>query len=277
MSCIYIPKLVTIEDAIDEAPDVRTFVLAFKDEEARNSFDFRVGQFALYSAFGYGESTFCIASSPTQKGTIQCTFRRTGRVTGALAELSVGDTMGFRGPYGNHFPVDAWKGKNLVFVAGGIGLPPVRAVIRYCLDKREDFGDITIVYGARAVKDLVYKEELAHWASRPDIRLVQTVDPGGETSEWKGKIGFVPAILEEAAPRPENAVAVMCGPPVMIKFSLASLSKLGFSDDAVYTTLENKMKCGVGKCGRCNVGDVYICKEGPVYTAAEVKRMYNDF
>ncbi|MEE8574085.1 MAG: FAD/NAD(P)-binding protein [Thermodesulfobacteriota bacterium] len=277
MSDIYLPHLVTIEDIVEEAPDILSYRLVFKDPEVKESFDFKVGQFGLYSAFGYGESTFCIASSPTQKGLIQCTFRRTGRVTGALAELSIGDTMGFRGPYGNHFPVDEWKGKNLVFIAGGIALPPVRSVIRYCLDIRENFKDITIVYGAKAVEELVYKNELAHWDERADINLVQTVDPGGETPDWKGSVGFVPTVLEEAAPNPENTIAVMCGPPIMIKFSLAALEKLGFSDENVYTTLENKMKCGVGKCGRCNVGDIYICKEGPVYTAAEVKQMYNDF
>ena len=277
MSEIYIPKLVTIEDVVEEAPLVRSFRLVFKEEELRSSFEFEVGQFGLYSAFGYGESTFCIASSSTQKGFIQCTFRATGRVTNALAELSIGDTMGFRGPYGNAFPVEEWKGKNLVFIAGGIGLPPVRSVIRYCLDRREDFNDITIVYGSKTVADLVYKNELAHWDDRPDIRLLQTVDPGGETPDWKGEVGFVPTVLEEGAPSPDNSIAIICGPPIMIKFSLQALEKLGFSDEDVYTTLENKMKCGVGKCGRCNVGDIYVCKEGPVYTAAQVKKMYNDF
>lgn len=277
MNNIYLPYLATIEDIYEEAPDVRTFRLVFKDEKVRDSFDFKTGQFGLYSAFGAGESTFCIASSPTRKGYIQCTFRRGGRVTGALSELGIGDTMGFRGPYGNWFPIDEWKGKNLVFIAGGIGLPPVRSVIWNCLDRRQDFGDITIVYGARTVADLVYKNELAHWEGMDDIKLVQAVDPGGETPDWKGKVGFVPTVLEQAAPSHDNAIAVTCGPPIMIKFVLQALNKLGFSDEQVYTTLENKMKCGVGKCGRCNVGDIYICKEGPVYTAAEVKRMYPDF
>lgn len=277
MDNIYLPYLATIEDIYEEAPDVRTLRLVFKDEKVRDSFDFKAGQFGLYSAFGAGESTFCIASPPTRKGYIQCTFRKGGRVTGALSDLSIGDTMGFRGPYGNWFPVDDWKGKNIVFIAGGIGLPPVRSVIWNCIDRRKDFGDITIVYGAKTVADLVYKNELAEWEKMSDVKLVQAVDPGGETPDWKGKVGFVPTVLEQAAPSPDNAVAVTCGPPIMIKFVLLALNKLGFSDEQVYTTLENKMKCGVGKCGRCNVGDVYICKEGPVYTAAAVKKMYNDF
>lgn len=274
---LYLPELVTIEDIYQETPDVRSYRLIFKEPKARDAFDFKAGQFGLYSAFGCGESTFCIASSPTRKGYIQCTFRNVGRVTGALANLEVGDTMGFRGPYGNSFPIDDWKGKNIVFVAGGIALPPVRSVIWNCLDRREDFADITIVYGARTVDDLVYKNELTHWNDRNDVNLVQTVDPGGETPEWKGRVGFVPTVLEEVGPKPENTIAVMCGPPIMIKFALQALEKLGFSDENVYTTLENKMKCGVGKCGRCNVGDIYICKEGPVYTAAQVKRMHKDF
>jgi NAD(P)H-flavin reductase len=216
MKNLYLPHLVTIEDVYQETPDVRSYRLVFKDPGVRESFDFKAGQFGIYSAFGYGESTFCIASSPTRN-----------------AGLEVGDTMGFRGPYGNFFPIDEWKGKNIVFVAGGIALPPVRSVIWNCLDRREDFGDITIVYGARTVEDLVYKNELAHWEERNDVNLVQTVDPGGETPEWKGKIGFVPTVLEEVAPKPENTIAVMCGPPIMIKFSLVSLEKLGFSDEQV--------------------------------------------
>lgn len=277
MENLYLPNLVTIEDIYEETPDVRSFRLVFRDEKTRDSFDFKAGQFGLYSAFGLGESTFCIASPPTRKGYFQCTFRKTGRVTSGLLDLSVGDTMGFRGPYGNHFPIDEWKGKNIVFVAGGIGLPPVRSVIWNCLDKREEFGDITVVYGARTVSDLVYKNELKHWQERPDMTLITAVDPGGQTPDWTGKVGFVPTVLAEAAPKAENTVAVTCGPPIMIKFVLNALNKLGFRDEDVYTTLENKMKCGVGKCGRCNVGDVYICKEGPVYSAAEIKRMYNDF
>src|SRR3990170_493943 len=225
MNNIYLPYLVTIEDIYEEAPDVRTCRLVFKDPKVRDTFDFKTGQFALYSAFGLGESTFCIASSPTHKGYIQCTFRKSGRVTGGLSDLGIGDTMGFRGPYGNWFPIDEWKGKNIVFIAGGIGFPPVRSVIWNCLDRRKDFGDITIVYGAKSVADLVYKNELAQWSQMSDVKLVQTVDPGGETPEWKGKVGFVPTVLEQTAPSPNNSVAVTCGPPIMIKFVLLALKR----------------------------------------------------
>jgi NAD(P)H-flavin reductase len=181
--------------------------------------------------------------------------------------------MAVRGPYGNSFPIETFYGKNLVFVAGGIALPPLRTLIWNCLDERDKFGDITIVYGARTEGDLVYKRELKEWQERSDVRLVKTVDPGGESPTWDGKVGFVPTILEEAAPSSENSIALLCGPPIMIKYTLPVLEKLGFSDDNVFTTLENRMKCGLGKCGRCNVGNVYVCKDGPVFTATQVKAL----
>ena len=277
MHNLYVPHLMTIEDITDETPDVKTFHLVFKDEKMRESFEFKTGQFAEYSAFGAGESTFCIASAHTRKGYVQCTFRKTGKVTEALSRMEIGDTVGFRGPYGNWFKLDEMKGKNLVFVAGGIALPPMRSVIWTVLDNREDYGDITIVYGARTVADLVYKDELKHWAERSDVNMVTTVDPGGETESWKGKVGFVPTVLEEIAPSSENCVAIICGPPIMIKFTLQSLAKIGFTNDQVISTLENRMKCGLGKCGRCNVGNIYVCKDGPVFTADEIAAMPNDF
>jgi len=266
----YLPYLMTIEKVVKEAPGVKTYRLKFQDEAEAEAFEFKAGQFGEYSAFGDGESTFCIASSPTRKGYIECTFRDTGRVTSGLASLEEGSTMGFRGPYGNVFPMEEWKGKNLLFIAGGIALPPIRCVIWNALDLRENFKDITIVYGAKTVNDLVYKSELKEWSDRPDVRMVTTVDPGGETAEWKGEIGFVPTVVDKVAPSAENTIAIVCGPPIMIKFTFPVLEKLGFKDDQIYTTLENRMKCGVGKCGRCNVGKLYICKDGPVFSKEEL-------
>ncbi len=259
----------------NEAPGVKTLKLEFQDPADHELFkqNYRTGMFGLYGVYGEGESTFCVASPETRKEYIECTFRRSGRVTSALANSDIGDLITFRGPYGNRFPLEEFYGKNLVFISGGIALPPTRSVIWSCLDQREKFGKITIVYGARSVADLVYKHELEEWEKRDDVDLVLTVDPGGESPDWKHKVGFVPTILEEAAPSPGNCIAVLCGPPIMIKFTLISLKKLGFEEQNVYTTLENRMKCGVGKCGRCNVGSVYICKEGPVFTAAEVSKM----
>jgi len=270
---IYMPYLMRIEKITEEAPFVKTFKLKFVDEEDAKKFTFRTGQFGEYSVIGEGESTFCIASPPTREGYIECTFRQAGKVTTALGSRDIGDVVGFRGPYGNIFPIDEWKGKNLLFIAGGIALPPMRSVIWNCLDLRGNFKDITIVYGAKSVADLVYKPELREWEERTDVNLITTVDPGGETPDWKGKVGFVPTVLDHAAPSSENTIAIVCGPPIMIKFTFPVLEKLGFKDENIYTTLENRMKCGFGKCGRCNVGQVFVCKDGPVFTLKQLKEL----
>ena len=272
---IYQPTVMTIAEARDEAPGVKTFRLHFADDQAREKFfaSYRVGMFGEYGLPGAGESTFCVASPPTRSDYIECTFRRSGRVTEALQDRYVGQTITFRGPYGNSFPLDAWRGRNLLFVAGGIALPPVRSVIWNVLDRRAEFGTVTILYGARTVADLVYKDELAQWGARPDVKLITTVDPGGETPDWAGKVGFVPTVLKDAAPSADNCVAVLCGPPVMIKFTLPVLTDLGFAPPDIYTTLENRMKCGLGKCGRCNVGPMYVCKDGPVFTVEQLDKL----
>jgi NAD(P)H-flavin reductase len=298
---IYRPYRMKIAALRDETPDVRTLRLEFADAKEGEAFSFKAGQFGLYSAFGEGEAAFCVASSPTRKGYLEYTFRKAGRVTKALRRLDVGDSLGFRGPYGNAFPVEQWKGRKLLFIAGGIALPPVRSVIQYCLDKRGDYKDITIVYGARTWSDHVYKDELAEWERRPDVGLwlcvdwkakadglglseeaaeegwrpINMKDPGATALEAGPRryTAFVPQLVEAVRPSPENCVAVLCGPPVMIKFTLQSLRKLGFEARNVYTTLENRMKCGVGKCGRCNVGPIYVCKEGPVFTAEQIEAL----
>jgi len=274
---LYMPFPMRIEKVTYEAPGVKTFMLKFINEDDEKKFSFRAGQFGEYSVYGVGESTFCIASSPTRNGYIECTFRQTGKVTSALSNCEEGNIVGFRGPYGNVFPIDSWKGKNLLFIAGGIALPPMRCVIWNALDLRDNFNDITIIYGARSVKDLVYKHELQDWERRKDVRLIQTVDPGGEIPGWKGEVGFVPTIVEKTAPSSDNTIAIVCGPPVMIKYTFPVLSRLGFADENIFTTLENRMKCGFGKCGRCNVGKVYVCKDGPVFTLAQLKELPDEY
>jgi NAD(P)H-flavin reductase len=270
---LYQPHLAVVEQVVDETPDTRTLRLRFKDPAVADSFDFKAGQFGEYSVFGAGECTFCIASSPTRRGFIECSFKAVGKVTRALREVNPGDTVGFRGPYGNSFPVESWAGRHILFVAGGMGLAPVRSVIWNVLDLRDRFGNVTIVHGARSVADLVYKPELAEWSNRPRVRVITTVDPGGETPEWRGDVGFVPAVVERHPVSADNAVAVVCGPPIMIKYTMPVLERLGFAAEQIFTTLENRMKCGVGKCGRCNIGPVYVCKDGPVFTAAELSAL----
>ena len=274
---IYQPHLMRILEIIDETIDTRTLKLEFKDAAIAQSFQFSAGQFGEYSAFGEGESTFCIASSPTRKGFIECSFKASGKVTQALRRLGVGDTLGFRGPYGNHFPIEEMKGHSVLFVAGGIGLAPVRCAIWNVLDRRDEFKDVTIVYGARSVGDLVYKRELDEWSERSDVRLCVAVDPGGETPEWKGQIARTPTAVENFVTTSEDTFVVVCGPPIMIKFTLPVLAKLGFPPERIYTTLENRMKCGLGKCGRCNIGATYVCKDGPVFTAAQMQAMPQEF
>lgn len=269
----YIPYKVRIANIIEEAPSVQTYRLEFVDPAEAASFSFKTGQFAEYGVFGEGESTFCIASPDTREGYIECTFRSTGRVTKALANCEINDIIGLRGPFGNSFPIEQWYGKNIVFVTGGIALPPLRSVIWTLLDQRGKFGNITIYYGARTVNDLVYKSELEEWKNRDDVNLFVTVDPGGETPEWKGLVGFVPTILEQNLPKSDNAVAIIAGPPILIKMGMPILSKCGFPDNLIYNTLENRMKCGVGKCGHCTVGKTYVCKDGPVFTYEEVLKM----
>jgi sulfhydrogenase subunit gamma (sulfur reductase) len=276
-SNIYMPYSMRIDKITMEAPGVRTFRLKFLNEEDERQFSFKAGQFGEYSVFGVGESTFCIASSPTRNGYIECTYRQAGKVTGALANCEEGDIVGFRGPYGNVFPIEEWSGKNLLFIAGGIALPPMRCVIWNALDLRNNFKDITIVYGARTVNDLVYKHELDEWKNRSDVNLILTVDPGGETPEWKNEVGFVPTIVDKISPSAENTIAIVCGPPIMIKNTFPVLKKLGFDDTSIFTTLENRMKCGFGKCGRCNVGKVYVCKDGPVFTYQQLLELPDEY
>ncbi|MDR2346780.1 MAG: FAD/NAD(P)-binding protein [Planctomycetaceae bacterium] len=275
-SNIYKPDMMEVIDVTQHTVDVKSVKIRFKDESKRDKFSFNVGQFGLYSVFGYGESTFNICSSSNWKEYIEFCFRKTGRVTEAMWKVVSGDTIGFRGAYGNAYPTDEWEGKDLVFVGGGIAMPPIRCAIWYVLENREKYGKITIVYGARTVGDLVFRNDLEKWQDFKNVDVLQTVDPGGETKDWKGKIGFVPNILKEAKFDAKNAAALVVGPPIMIKFSLPVLAEAGMDENFIYTSLENRMKCGIGKCGRCNCGPVYVCKEGPVFTLNQIKKLPDD-
>ncbi len=274
---IYKPDLMEVLEVTQHTADVKSVKIRFRDEEKQKNFSFNVGQFGLYSVFGYGESTFNICSSSNWKNHLEFCFRKTGRVTEAMWEVVPGDTIGFRGPYGNAYPMKDWEGKDLVFVGGGIAMPPIRCAIWYALENREKYGKISIVYGARTVGDLVFRNDLAKWAEFPNVDVLQTVDPGGETPDWQGKVGFVPNVLKEATFDATNAAALVIGPPVMIKFSLPVLAEAGIRDADIFTSLENRMKCGVGKCGRCNCGPVYVCKEGPVFSLEQMKSLPDDF
>jgi len=266
---VYLPHIVVVDKIIEETPTVRTFHFNFKDGKLKKEFTFESGQFGELSIFGIGEATFCISSSPTQSDYLECAINRVGKVTNALHRLGVGAEIGFRGPYGNSFPLDFLQGKNLVFVGGGIGLAPLRSLIWNVLDNRDKYEKIDIIYGARSPADLCFKYDLDAWEKNKTVDMVTTVDKGDKG--WKGREGFVPAVLEQVAPSARNAVAIVCGPPIMIRFTFPALEKLGFNPEQMITTLEKRMKCGIGKCGRCNIGNLYVCRDGPVFTYAQIK------
>ena len=277
MQNIYLPYTAQITHIKQETPDVKTFRLRFMDESVAKTFNYKPGQFVEFSVLGEGESTFCISNSPTRMNTsdnntgIECSIKQMGKVTQAIHELDIGDIAGIRGPYGNGFPIENLKGKNLLFVAGGIGLAPLRSLINYCLDMRSDFKTLTIVNGARSSKDLVYKDEYENWEKQKDTSLHLTVDCNEEN--WTCMVGVVPKILEQIKPTCLNSAVIVCGPPVMIKYTIPVLLKIGFCPEEIITTLEMKMKCGLGKCGRCNIGNLYVCKDGPVFNYRQLREL----
>jgi NAD(P)H-flavin reductase len=270
----YLPHQAKIQDIKQETTGdrvIKTFKLVLEDAPYRESFAYKPGQCAMLGIPGVGESMISITSSPTQKDSIAFSIMKMGKVTSSIHGKEVGEALTVRGPYGNHFPLEEWKGKNILTVGGGIGQAPLSSVIHYVLDNRQDYGKIDIIYGARTTADLCYKEELFELEKREDIQVHLSVDTPEEG--WKRFVGFVPVNLLDVQPSPENAIAITCGPPVMIKFVIMNLLKLGFGEDQIYTTLENRMKCGIGKCGRCNVGPLYVCKDGPVFSLAQLQSL----
>jgi len=261
-----IPVFCRIIKITEETPDVKTFRLQTKD--GAKPFAPMPGQLAMISSIGAGEAMFSITAQG--EDWIDSSIKRVGELTEALHALEEGDIVGVRGPYGNFFPVDGLKGKDLLFVAGGIGLAPVRSLILYALEHREDYGKIDILYGSRTRADLVYKDDLfQNWPSLADTHITIDVAEDG----WDGHVGFVPSFLEEKGFSPENRACILCGPPVMIKFCLEALERMGFPKEDIITTLEMRMKCGIGKCGRCNIGSKYVCLDGPVFTMAELDEL----
>ena len=275
----YLPNSAVIQRITDEneARDIKTFQVAFCDEKVGEAFRFTCGQFAELSLWGFGECPIGIASSPMDREYVQFTVKRTGLVTTALHNREEGSTVGIRGPYGNGFPVQMMEGSNVVIVAGGFAFTTLRSLTNYILhpDNRHRFGDLTVIYGARSPGELIYKYDLEDWARRDDIQLHATVDAGDEG--WTGLVGYVPTILEQVAPSSQNAVAVVCGPPIMIRFSIPVLDKQGFPPSRILNSLEMRMKCGIGKCGRCNIGDKYVCKDGPVFTLEELQNLPQEY
>lgn len=272
MSDLFLPRLARITGVRDETPDTKTFSLRFREDGAQERFSFRPGQFLELSVFGWGEAPFCLASSPTRPDHLETTVRRVGTLTSALHGLGPGDEVGLRGPFGNGFDLPAACGKDLLFVGGGIGLPPLRGLIDAVLDDRGRFGRVTILYGARTPDDIVYKHELPEWRGRGDVAVHVTVDsaPAG----WDGHVGVVTNLFDRVSLHPATSVAFVCGPPVMIRFVVQGLLARGFAPDAVITTLERTMQCGVGKCNHCAIGHRYVCRDGPVFSHRQMQELF---
>jgi sulfhydrogenase subunit gamma (sulfur reductase) len=275
----YVPIPVDIAKITTEVDtkDIKTFRFTFVNKEDEENFKYLPGQFGELSILGKGESPIGIASSPTQKGYVEFTVQKAGVVTSTLHSLEEGARMGIRGPLGNSWPLDYLEGKNIVIVGGGFAFTTLRSLLNYMIheDNRKRFGEITVVYGARNPGLLIYKDELKEWEKRDDVNTFITVDKGDEG--WKGREGFVPTVCKEVAPSSKNAVTVICGPPIMIRFTLPVFFELGFSKENIYTSLEMRMKCGIGKCGRCNVGEKYVCKDGPVFSLAQLDQLTPEY
>lgn len=270
----YLPMPATVVEVIRETHNIMTLRVVLQDEAAMKGFSFEPGQVGQLSVFGVGESTFVINSPPTRMEYLQFSVMKAGENTSALHGIQPGDTIGVRAPLGNHFPYNDMKGKDIVFIGGGIGMAPLRTLLLFMLDNRKDYGRISVLYGARSPQDLAFAEDRADWLQRGDLDCVLTIDNPAEG--WEHQVGLIPNVLLEMAPGADNCVAITCGPPIMIKFTLQALEKLGFKPDQIVTTLEKRMKCGVGICGRCNIGGKYVCIDGPVFTLEQLKGMVNE-
>ncbi|MCX8150509.1 MAG: 4Fe-4S dicluster domain-containing protein [Candidatus Bathyarchaeota archaeon] len=264
----YVPRLATIINKTVMTPNETLFEIKMDDG---SELGHKPGQFAEISVFGIGEAPISISSPPTKKGSFEICVRKVGNVTNKLHTLKVGDKVGVRGPFGNGFDVDALKGKDLLFVAGGLGIAPLRSLFNYVVDKRKEFGHVVLLYGCKEPRELLFSKEMEELARRPDVEFKATVNwcPDGES--WGGNIGVITTLIPQVSFDPDKIYAIVCGPPVMYKYVIADLKARKVPDDHIIVSLERRMKCGVGKCGHCQINQIYVCKDGPVFNYSKIK------
>ncbi len=253
-----------------QTPDTNLYTFEYVNKDQQNQFNFIPGQFMLLSLFGHGEAPFGICSSPNQTDSFDLCIRSVGSLTNALQNLAQDSLVGLRGPFGHGWPMEKLKGKNVVIIGGGIGLVPLRPAILDILENRDDYGTLQIMYGARCPEELLFKDELYIWDNRRDIEYVATVDRDDEHC-WAGNIGVVTILFDRITISPKDTYALVCGPPIMYKFVMRELEKIGLPDDRVYLSLERRMKCGVGHCSHCLIGSKFVCQDGPVFSYKEAK------
>jgi len=266
---IYLPQMATVQKS-EPMTEMERFVELKLD--SGKELGHLPGQFLEVSVLGIGEAPISISSSPTRNGSFQIVVRNAGSVTRAIHSLKTGDKVGIRGPFGTHFPVDSlMKGKDIIFVCGGIGLVPVRSAINYVLDHRQDYGDVRILFGAKTPVDRLFVDEAMEWKSKENVHYMETVDRGDE--QWTGNVGVITTLMTDMMVDPAKTMAIICGPPLMYKFAILSLYKTGIADQNIYLSLERHMKCGVGKCGHCQINQLYVCQDGPVFKWTDISEV----
>ena len=266
LSSIYLPSLAEVTRTEPLTKMEKLFEIRLKNGQ---DLGHQPGQFVEVSLFGIGEAPISVSSSPTKKGSFELAVRAAGNVTQAMHRMEKGAVLGIRGPFGKGFPVEAIEGKDLLFVAGGIGLVPLRSLINYVIDKRKDFGRVIVFFGAKTPSEQLFLEELAKWRTSKEIEYLETVDRAD--AAWKGNVGVITKLFPKVTLDAQKTVAVIVGPPIMYRFAILEAQVKGIPDDQIIVSLERRMKCGVGKCGHCQINDVYVCQEGPVFTYAQVK------
>ncbi len=265
---IYAPISAEITDIIEETPNIKTFVL-----KPESDFSFATGQFVELSVPGVGEAPFTPSSDPAVTEEVEITIMKAGKITSILHDMEPGATLGIRGPYGKGYPLEDFKGKDILILGGGVGLAPLRSLLYALFARMDDFNSLVIKYGARSPQDIVYKRLVQEWGEKDKVDMEMTVDKGDD--EWTGNVGVVTTIIKDLPVDIANTACIVCGPPIMMKFTLLQLLDLNFADKDIYLSMEKNMSCGLGKCGHCRLGPYYVCKDGPVFTYDQVKDFHD--